>query len=498
MTDIPDELRGKTPEQLLEYVETLDARLRWLHQGVDGQIRAKTSAEQFEFDNGLLLRDTADKLITQHANIRKQFDRSGAEIAGAPQHMTRVMPFDDDVMRLSDDQVRDRALKALETRGKHLDSGQQDQLDMLLRAKISEQSPNVNGTYVAKRMLITESDDYRSAFAQFINAGLRGRTPVLTGPEAEAFRALEALDAAEFRGMSEGSVAAGLAGVPVTIDPSIVLTAQQSGTELLRISRNEVITTNKWKGVSSSGMTWSFDAEGAVVSDDSPSLAQPEVPVGMARGWVEYTIELGQDYPAFVSELQTVLLEGYNELLAENLIQGAGTNNGPTGIATALEANTNVQVILTTASTFPVTDVYKMWDALPKRARRQSTWLSSQNTQNLVRQFGAATAGTADANFTVDLQQGMIQRLFGREYVVDDFMDDKPAAGTTAASFLIAGRFDRFLIARRAGMAVEPVAHVFDTTTGRPTGKRGLFAWARIGSDSIDDTAFRVLVNKTS
>jgi len=37
------------------------------------------------------------------------------------------------------------------------------------------------------------------------------------------------------------------------------------------------------------------------------------------------------------------------------------------------------------------------------------------------------------ANFTVDLQQGAVQRLFGREYVVDDYTDDLPFSGTAAA-----------------------------------------------------------------
>jgi HK97 family phage major capsid protein len=168
----------------------------------------------------------------------------------------------------------------------------------------------------------------------------------------------------------------------------------------------------------------------------------------MARGFVPYSIEIGQDFPSFVDEISRVLAEGYLELLAENLIQGAGTNNGPIGIATAVEAGSAVSgLVVTTASTFPVTDVYRMWDALPKRARRQASWLSSQDTQNKFRQFGAATAGTADANFTVDLQQGSVQRLFGREYVVDDYMDDLPASGTTARTFLIAENFGRFVIA---------------------------------------------------
>jgi HK97 family phage major capsid protein len=495
------DLRDLSAGELRTFVDLANKRLRELHLDQQGEPRDLTPAEQRRFDGLLELRDAAQERLDAHERAADAFAGRGGQVVhnrfGAP--LTgAVEPFDTDVRSLSADAARDRALRALETRGRHLGPEQQDQVDALLRSQVTEDSPSCDGSAIARRLLITESEDYRSAFGQYVSAMLHGRPPVLTGPEAEAFRALQALEAAESRAMSEGTPSAGGVGVPVMIDPSIMLTAQQSGTDLLRLARQEVITTSAWKGVTSAGVSWSFDAEAAVVSDDSPTLAQPVVNVGMARGFIPYSIELGQDYPRFADEMGTLLAEGYNELLANNLIQGAGTNNGPIGIATALEANTNVQLILTTASTFPVTDVYRVWKALPKRARRRATWLSSQDTQNKVRQFGAASAGTADPNFTVDLQAGQIQALFGREYVVDDYMDDLPASGTAAATFAIVGDFSRFLVARRAGMSVEPVTHLFDTTTGRPTGQRGLFAWARIGSDSIDDLAFRALVNKTS
>jgi len=337
-----------------------------------------------------------------------------------------------EVTRLGPEETRSGALRMLEDAG-HLAAAQQDQVDRMLRATITDEHPNFSGEYLARRMLITESEAYRSGFTQALAAGQRGRAALLTAEEVDAMRALERLETVEARAMGIVSTTSGGYGIPVTIDPTIILTAQQSGTELLRISRVEQITTDRWKGVSSDGSTWSFDPEAGEVSDDSPVLAQPEVEVGMARGFIPYSIEVGQDYPRFVEEITRVLAEGYLELLALELIQGNNTNNGPIGIATALEANTAVtQLVVTTASTFPVADVYRIWDALPKRARRRATWLSSQDTQNKVRQFGASTGGAADANFTVDLQADAVQRLFGREYVVDDYMDDLPTSGTAA------------------------------------------------------------------
>jgi HK97 family phage major capsid protein len=502
MTEITREtLSAMTAAQLRTAMKDLVAEATRLHYDESGEIRKfKSADEQAAFDEAMELHDRATSML----RVREAYERNpravvpGATFASPAFHPSHPGVDPGDVLRLAPQEARSDALRMLED-ADHLAAAAQDRVETLLRTTLTAEQPNLSGEYLARRMLITESPAYRSGFARALADGQRGRAALLEAEEVAALRALDRLETVEARAVGIVSTTSGGFGVPVTIDPTIVLTAQQSGTELVRISRVETITTDRWKGVSSDGSTWSFDAEAAEVSDDSPTLAQPEVKVGMAHGFVPYSIEVGSDYPNFVEEISRVLAEGYLELLAENLIQGAGTNNGPIGIATALEANTAVTaLVVTTASAFPVADVYRIWDALPKRARRQASWLSSQDTQNKVRQFGAATAGSADANFTVDLQQDSVQRLFGREYVVDDYMDDLPASGTAARTVLIVGNFQRFVIAQRAGMSVEPVQHLFGLTNNRPTGQRGLFAWARVGSDSIDDASFRGLFNKTS
>jgi HK97 family phage major capsid protein len=57
----------------------------------------------------------------------------------------------------------------------------------------------------------------------------------------------------------------------------------------------------------------------------------------------------------------------------------------------------------------------------------------------------------------------------------------------------IFGDFSNYVIADRIGMTVDFIAHLFDPTTGRPTGQRGWFAYYRVGADSVNDAAFRVL-----
>jgi hypothetical protein len=55
----------------------------------------------------------------------------------------------------------------------------------------------------------------------------------------------------------------------------------------------------------------------------------------MARGFVPYSIEVGMDYPNFASEMQTLLAEGYDELLIDKFSRGSGSGE-PNGILTVL------------------------------------------------------------------------------------------------------------------------------------------------------------------
>jgi predicted phage gp36 major capsid-like protein len=51
------------------------------------------------------------------------------------------------------------------------------------------------------------------------------------------------------------------------------------------------------------------------------------------------------------------------------------------------------------------------------------------------------------------------------------------------------------VVARRQGMALEPINQLMGTTNQRPTGQRGVFAWARVGATVDTANAFRMLTN---
>lgn len=399
-----------------------------------------------------------------------------------PTVINRVEPFTgDDVRYLRPTEARDRALAALDRDEltRHLDDDQKVRVEGLLRAG---RTRSYDPSEVARMLLVTEKPEYRSAFQKAVTQPV----PTLTAEEGRALQ-----EFSEFRAASSTTTAGGF-GVPVFIDPSIILTSQGSNNAIMRISRVETITNDQWKGVSSAGVSWSFDAEAAEVSDDAATLAQPSVPAETARGFIPYSIEIGGDYPGFAEEMSRLLLEGYDELLAEKLATGAGSgSNEPVGIITALDANTNVEVTPTTDGSFGYEDINKVWKNLPERYRSSASWLMNVDVNNEVQSFGDDKLRAQ----TVNLTAGAVDQLKGRPVYENAYFPE--FTGTTGASnILVVGDFRNYLVAQRVGMTVELVPHLLHTTSNRPSGQRGWFAWARIGGDSINDLGFRLLQNQ--
>jgi HK97 family phage major capsid protein len=379
----------------------------------------------------------------------------------------------------------DNANRVLDEQGvaDHLRSDQRARLEKTLRTK----NGDTDGELLAAFTIATSNPHYRSAF-QKASSGL---SPVFTAEEARAVRDVAYLK----RAMSIGTQSAGGYAVPVVIDPTIILTAQGSANDILRLARVETITNDRWKGLSSAGVTWKFDAEAAAATDNSPTIAQPEIQTKRADGFIPFSIEIGQDWPGFAERMADLLGSGYEELLAEKLTTGTGANV-PTGILSRLAAQTSpdVSTALTSAGVLSGADLYDIWARLPQRHRRKpsTAWMSSTDMQNAVRQLG-----TVDPNFTVNITEAEIPRLFGKEYPMNDYFPDL-TSGTAAANLMVVGNWQGYLVAQRAGMNIEFIPMLFDVTNNRPTGQRGWFAYARVGADVVDPTAFQLLQNKTS
>lgn len=455
-----EELRSKVTE-LRDEIENLAAI-----EDITPEDDARLSAALEEFDTR---KGELAEAETRHARIEAAKSVVTERAAGfdTPQIMKRVSS-DVDVRQASRGEIRDAALKIVEEA--RLSTRQGDHVDRLINTR----SELTDGSEIAKRLILTENPHYRSAFMK----GVTQTNPAYTSQEADALN--------EFRSMSHTTTAGGY-GVPVLIDPTIILTSGAADAPILNVARVVTITNDKWKGVSSAGVSWSYDAEGEEVSDDSPTLAQPEVQTYSARGFIPFSIEIGQDYPGFAEEMRRLLDQGYIDLIASQSMTGST----PVGIFTALDANTNVEVIVTTDGTLGAPDILKVWSALPERYRSRATWVMHTSVENEVRKFAASSDG---AYYTVNLAAGGVGTLMGRPIIVSDYA---PAfTGTTgAANILAVGDFSNYVVAQRAGMTVELVNHLLGTTNGRPTGERGWFAYARHGFDSVNDLAFRILQN---
>jgi HK97 family phage major capsid protein len=201
------------------------------------------------------------------------------------------------------------------------------------------------------------------------------------------------------------------------------------------------------------------------------------------------------DWPGSAERMSDRLGWGYNGLLADKLPLGTGADT-PIGILPrrASQTSPDVSTEVAAAGVIAPADIYNRWARLPQRHRGKSStaFMSSTRTQNAVRQLG-----TLDPNFTVNLGEFDIGQLFGRRYPMNDYFADH-ASGTGTQNWLVAGNWQGFLVAQRAGMNIEFVPMLFDVTNNRPTGQRGWFAWARVGSDVVDPTAFQLLTNRSA
>ena len=387
------------------------AQIRELMYDDTGALRSRDDAEDKALEVLLQVHARAEEMYEEHRQIDEVLKRRPKAIEYSRLGAQKDDPYGD-VRRLSFGEARERALRSIGDRANtgHLET------DAL--AHVEKQARR--NTDIARRILVTENDDYRTGWMKLVTHP-QGAA-LLSNDEREAIQAFQ-----EYRAMSEGSTTAGGFGLPVFIDPSIIMTAQGSGNPFLTIASQKEINTNAWKGVSSAGVSWSFDAEATETSDDSPTLAQPTVTAFMARGFIPFSIEVGQDYPGFAEEMSALLAEGYDELLVDKFTRGSGSGE-PQGILTALSANTNVRVRVTTSGTIGSPDPYKVWKALGQRFRRRASWLMSVDANNALRQLGTANVFHA---YTESLPAEWADEFFGKQAYESPYM---PSTFTTTAA----------------------------------------------------------------
>lgn len=325
---------------------------------------------------------------------------------------------------------------------------------------------------IARHCLATSSPEYLRAWSKVA----AGKGHMITPDEQ---RALE-------RAMSLTDSAGGYL-VPFQLDPTVIITANGSRNQIRQVARQVVATGDVWNGVSSGAVSWSWDAEGTQVSDDTTTFAQPTVPIHKAAGFVPISIEALEDEANVTQEVARLLAFGRDTLEAAAFTTGSGSGQ-PTGIVTALAGGSS-EVAPTTAETFAAADIYKLDNALPARYRAGASWLANRAIYNLVRQFD--TGG--GAQMWERIGSDVPPELLGRPALEAEDMDGTFDAAATANNYLaVYGDFSNYVIADRVGMTVEFIPHLVGANQ-RPTGQRGWYAYYRVGADSVNDAAFRML-----
>jgi len=329
---------------------------------------------------------------------------------------------------------------------------------------------------VARRILLTGRPEYARGWAKYI-AGQK--------PSAE-----------EERVMSLTTNSGGY-GVPFALDPTIILSSDGGINPFRQIARVEQINVDIWQGITSAGVTASFDTELSEVSDDSMTIAQPNVTTYMARAFVPFSIEIGMDYPNFAAQVARAISDSKDVLEASQFATGSGST--PHGIIT----DATGVVTASTRGSITSTDVYAVEGALGPRFLQNASWVASRAALQKFRQFD--TAGGAQL-WIQNLQYGLGRNgsgFFGpTQGQVGYTLLGWPAYAssgitatlTTGNKVAVLGDFSQFLIVDRIGLSTEFIPHMFNVANNLPSGERGIFAYWRVGSAALFTNAFRTFL----
>jgi HK97 family phage major capsid protein len=482
-----------TPEELRERIEEARARLTELdaeHRGAyiepdseHGQEWQRLN-EQIEEDERTLsqlearerrlveigAREGDDSRSTERPGEGLQTPRSGRARGEDIYDLTTVRANIAEPAQIGQE-LRDRALRSVERATFPHPDEDQDRARSHIERLLTFDSEE--GRF-ARYLLATGSPTYKRAFGKYLQGVERSR---------EEQAAMAQASSAE-RALSLAAAGGGYA-VPYELDPTILLTSSGVVNPIRQLARVEQITVDEWRGITSAGVTANYQAEATEVADNSPTLAQPTVSTEKAQAFIQFSIEVGQDWGGLQSSMAMLLQEAKDELEAAKFVTGTGTNE-PFGVLTGITAGQ--QVNAAAGQTFTLANLYALLAALPPRYRQRAAFVGDLGILNRVRQFD--TVGSSAAIWVDSLQDEVAPRLLGKPVYEASEFPDTPATGNL---FLVLGDFSRYLIVDRVGLTVEVVPHVFGANR-RPTGQRGIYAYWRNGAKVIDANAFRALI----
>jgi HK97 family phage major capsid protein len=470
-------------DTLRSEIEALDAQILALHQTEDGELREFTPEEQTDFDAKRAERASKLALLERHEEIEKAAKVPERTVAPEKRDAPNVN-ITRDALEVMEDrsatrrQLEDAALRSLEDKVEDAEfNGRQFSASEGLAHVRKVLRAHSRDREWINSMILRSTDTYASAWVKMV----KGREFTLTNEERTVL------------GVSTN--ANGKFLLPTHLDPTIILTSAMSTNEVRKLARVVTLTDGQpaWNGVTSAGVTASWDGEVVEVSDDSPTFGNPSIATVRAQALVQASISAVEDISDLGSDVMMMFADAKDRLEGAAHATGAGTTT-PKGVFTAVAAVTASRVTSTTAATIGLVDLNSLYTGVPLRYRRASTWLANPLYTVAIKTLGTAIS----ASYSGQLQDGTPEAILKRPVVESD---DAPTTQTTTAldNEVLLGDFSQFVIVDRpGGMSVEYIPHLFNTANNLPDGRRAWYATWRNGSDVTNVDAFRLLVDKTT
>src|SRR5258706_2861849 len=350
--------------------------------------------------------------------------------------------------------LRARALDAVELEAKHGNLIHDHAENATVRVQ-----ENLSGG-IARHMLLTGSQEYQDTFREYIE-----------DPQGMVSRAALSL-----------TLANGGYLLPFVLDPTIILTNASSANPWRRISNIKTTTSNTWNGVNSAGVTAAWLAEGTIVTDNTPTVANVVVTPQKAAAWVFGSYEVLEDTD-FGQQLPALLADA-----KDRLEEAAFSTNTTAGIPIGIVPAATTVVTTATTTVIALGDVYAVQAALPPRFRNApgAAWVANVAIINKIRQLD--TAG--GASIWTNTGKGQPETLLGAPIYESTTMSASVATTSLEAIF---GDFGQYIVCDRVGVSMIYEPLVKASTGILPSGQAGWFMFWRFGANISTVNAFRVM-----
>ena len=204
------------------------------------------------------------------------------------------------------------------------------------------------------------------------------------------------------------------------------------------------------------------------------------------QSFVPFSIEAGQDWQSLEAELARLFADSKNVLEATQFLTGSGSN-APGGILNigGTGGLTTTQRTLTNAvATYAVGDPWLLKGAIPPRFLTTATFAAAPAIWDKTYRFVAQGSTTEPRGFADGDRGG---DFLGRPKIEWSTM---ATTTTTGSRIMLVGDFLNFVIVDRIGATIELVPLLFGASNRFPTGQRGAYFYARVGSGVLNQCAF--------